>query len=213
MAKITKSGDKDGEITFKFVEFTVKGSDVSLQESLKTIAASLMRGNGALPPARQMRVTEVRHIGNELANAEDAEPEDAEVLEAAPETAAPAAPRKPTEKRKVPNFKVLKDIKFDDVTPTLKDFIAGKNGADETGLNKYLLIAYWFKHHKGAEDLTPEHFLTAYRVLDWTTPGNPAMPLADLRHQRRQWMSEGSTKGTSSINNVGESIVEKMGKA
>jgi len=108
-------------------------------------------------------------------------------------------------------MKLLTEINFNDVTPTLKEFAGTK--MPKTDMHRYLVIAYWFKHYKSTPDVTPDHFFTAFRHLQWTVPTDPASPIRDLRHKRRTQLSSGATQGTSTINHVGEEIVLAMSKA
>ena len=215
MAKTQKSApEQEGEISVSIVKFTMKGSDASLQKGLDTIKAAFAQaGFGVVPEQRQFRHDGARPA---LAAAEDADvdsvdevQDEDDVKDAAP---APApAPRRAAGSRKQPNYKVLPEIQIDDVSPTLKEFVLERHA--ESDLKRYLVIAYWFKHTKKIEDLTTEHWFTAYKLLGWTPPANPAQPVADLRHQRRQNLSSGATKGTWTINNVGEKIVMGLSKA
>lgn len=212
------AADQEGEISVSIVQFKMKGSDTSLQKGLETIKAAFVQA-GFTPPlvheSRQLRSAPARQLNG---NAQDAEPEAVEEAQAADspevedaiEVTAPAASRRPSAPRKAPNFKVIKDLKFDDVKPTLAEFVAEKKPGST--LDKYLCIAYWFKHHKGVENLTTEHFFTAFMTYQWTLPAHAATPINDLRHQKRQWMAVGEP-GTSTITNAGERRVMEMGKA
>jgi hypothetical protein len=214
MPKATKTPpDTEGEISVQIVKFTMKGSDASLQKGLDTIKAAFVQaGLVPAPPERQLRANGVK----QLPTADEETPEntdeilDAVSQEAEPEPEARVA-RKESTPRKPPNYKIIPGLKFDDVKPAFAEFAAGKD--PKTDLNKYLCIAYWFKHHKGAQELTVEHYFTAYKVMGWTTPANPSVPIGNLRSQSRQWLSTGATQGTTFINNLGETKVEAMGKA
>jgi hypothetical protein len=217
MAKPPKNtSEQEGEISVSMVKFTMKGSDASLQKGLDTIkAAFLQAGFGIVQEAKpQLRGPSAPRLA--AANGEEAEPEvveevpqDSDVEDATP--AAAPAPKKQAAPRKPKNFKIMKELKFDDSTPTLEAFINERKPS--SNLDRYLCIAYWFKHTVGVEDLTTEHFFTAYMHYDWSLPGNAATPIADLRHQKRQLFVAGGTPGTCTINNAGERRVREMGKA
>lgn len=216
MAKTAKpAAEQDGEISVSMIKFTMKGSDASLQKGLDTIkAAFAAQGFAVVPEAKQLRTpAHARHLPS-VGPSEDIEVDADEVEDATEledEIPAPApAPRKPSTPRKPPNFKIIRDLKFDDVSPTLAEFVADKK--PDTHLDRYLCIAHWFKHHKNVEDLTVEHFFTAYMHYSWTLPTNAATPVGDLRHQKRQWFLAGSVQGTSTIANSGERRVMEMGK-
>ena len=215
MAKTPKSApEQEGEISVSIVKFTMKGSDASLQKGLDSIKAAFAQaGFGVIPEPRQIRHTNARQA---LAAAEDEQFETVDELqqedeiEDAEEAPAPV-PRKPAAPRKQPNYKILPEIRIDDVSPTLSEFVLERHADSE--LKRYLVIAYWFKHTKKIEDLTTAHWFTAYKLLGWTPPKDPAQPVADLRHTRRQNLSAGATKGTWTINNIGENIVMGLNRA
>ena len=216
MAKTAKPAiEEEGEISFSMIKFTMKGSDASLQKGIDTIkAAFAAQGFAAVPEARQIRTpSPARQLpsaeADESVEVDAHEVEDATELEDDGPAVAPA-PRKASTQRKPPNFKIIRDLKFDDVSPTLAEFVADKK--PDTHLDRYLCIAHWFKHHKDSEDLTVEHFFTAYMHYSWTLPTNEATPVRDLRHQKRQWFLAGSVQGTSTIANSGERRVMEMGK-
>jgi hypothetical protein len=218
MAKPSKNtSEQEGEISVSMVRFTMKGSDTSLQKGLDAIKAAFFQaGFGVVQEAKpQLRGTSSPRLAT--ANGEEAEPE---LVEEVPqvsdlEDAAPAAPapKKQTIPKKPKNFKIMKELRFDDSDPTLETFINEKKPSSH--LDRYLCIAYWFKHTVGVEDLTTEHFFTAYMHYDWSLPSNAATPIADLRHQKRQLFVAGArgTPGTCTINNAGERRVREMGKA
>jgi len=208
--------EQDGEISFTMVKFTMKGSDTSMQKGMDAIKSAFVQA-GFIPtlPDTRGRPNGAKQF---LAAASDPEPEEADKLADPVETEAeiaevPAAPgpKRPAAPRKAPNFKVIKDLKFDDVSPSLSEFVDEKD--PQSTLDRYLCIAYWFKHTKGVEDLTTEHFFSAYMTYRWPMPANAATPIADLRHQKRQLMVSGAAPGTYTINNPGERRVAEMGKA
>jgi hypothetical protein len=215
MAKTAKpTEEQEGEISFSMVKFTMKGSDATLQKGLDSIKAAFVQAGFTVAPpeVRQLRPNAPRQFpmsGEEL-EVEAEEIEDAIEVQAAV-AAAPFAPRKASTPKKPPNYKIIKELRFDDVSPTLDELVAEKK--PETHLDRYLCIAHWFKHHKDLEDLTVEHFFTAYMHYGWSLPTNAATPIGDLRHQKRQQFVAGAVPGTSTIANSGERRIMEMGKA
>ncbi|SDI38893.1 hypothetical protein SAMN04487926_11630 [Paraburkholderia steynii] len=208
--------EQEGEISVSMVKFTMRGSDASLQKGLDTIRAALAQAGfaAAVPEVKQIRSTPAKQLSGELEDGETGSfpqetNDNSDTEDAASFTHPPV--KKATSPKKAPNYKIIKDLNFDDIEPALKDFVNEKN--PKTDLNKYLCIAYWFKHHKGLEDLTTEHFFTAYMTHSWSLPPNAAIPIRDLRHAKRQWLVPGSTTGTSTISNAGERRVQEMSKA
>ena len=214
MAKTTKtSSEQEGEISVSLVKFTMKGSDASLQKGLDTIkAAFLQAGFVTVPEVRQIRQTAARQLPNGAEPEDDAPDDVQDATEIEDAVSAPApAPRKPAGPKKPRNFKIMKELKFDDVTPSLETFINERK--PDNHLDRYLCIAYWFKHNKDLEDLTTPHFFTAYMHYQWALPANADTPVRDLRHQKRQLFVAGTTAGTSTISNAGERRVMGLGKA
>jgi len=203
----TVSDSGAGKVKIRVIEFEIEGNDTTMQESLKSITAALNRGmTSQQPAARQVRYVPAPSAADEDADqVEDSVEADAEV-EDAPVS---AAPRRAPVAKKVPTPKLL-DIRFQDGTPSLKEFMAEKKPTNE--LQRYLVIAYWFKHSLQTNDLTADHFFTAYRHLGLQVPRDPMAPVRDLRHKRRTQMGQGTTAGTSAINHIGENLVEQMGK-
>jgi hypothetical protein len=198
MAKQTKAPEKAGRVKIRLVEFEVEGNDQSIQESLKSIAAALNRGASA---------SAVRPVylasGNQNEEEFDEELEEGEE-EGVIESTSTRVPRAP---KKTPTPNIL-EINFAEVSPTLKEFVAQTN--PKQVLQRYLVVAYWYKHTRGIADLTQDHFFTAFRHLQWPVPKDPSGPIRDLRHKRRTQMGSGSTPGTSTINHIGENIVLEM---
>ena len=199
MAKQSRGQEKAGRVKIRLVEFEVEGNDQSIQESLKSIAVALNRGAPS-SAARPIYIASGGGSDQEFEEDDLEEGDDESVIESTA-TRVARAPKKPP----TPN---ILDINFTDVSPTLKEFVAEKNPRQL--LQKYLVVAYWYKHTRGISDLTQDHFFTAFRHLQWTVPKDPQGPIRDLRHKRRTQMGAGSTPGTSTINHIGENIVLEM---
>lgn len=207
MAKGRGNLEGTGKIKFRFVEFEMDGTDSSLEEGLKSIAAALNRSMNPTIGAKLLRHNGgeqvVPHGGEEVAATEEPNEEE--------EPAMPSSPRKPAAPRKVTPRKILDDFKLSDVKPTLKDFATTKN--PDSDLKKYLVIAFWAKTYMKMEELTPDHFFTAYRGLGWSTPKDPVQPIRDLINPRNGRFSSGSVPGNGKINHIGEQVVIDMGGA
>ena len=187
---------------FRFIEFELDGGDDSIKESLKSIASAFLNGSRpkslkSLPNLETVAETEEESQEAQEENAVD----DTEVNVAALRA---AAHRKP----EVTKVKVLDDIRLDDVSPTLKEFCTQKNPPSDQ--KKYLVIAYWFKHHKKLDQITVDHIHTAYRFMGWATPKAAAQPFRDMK-SKMGWLSKGKEKGTYAINHVGENEVNGQG--
>lgn len=202
MASHKKINNSSGKIKFRFIEFEIDGSDGTLQESLKSLAAAISRNPTSVNRLlkRDERPNEEDSTNEEI-NPTD-EVEEIEVIEH-PKRASQSA-RKPSTPRKV---KVLTEFRLDDVTPTLKEFCVQKS--PQSDYKKYLVIAFWFKEFKNITDITPDHVHTAYRAMNWATPKDPAQPFRDLK-SKNGWLSNGETRGTYTINHIGENVVNDM---
>lgn len=208
MAKSKSTSDQPGKVKIRVIEFEVEGSDVTMQEGLKSITAALNRGMA--PPSSYSKMKYVQappqefEDGSSSGEAEDDEDNNFDAVDVVAQ-----APKKSASSRKPRSMKLL-EINFGDVMPPLKEFASEKS--PKTDMHRYLVIAYWFKHYKSTPDVTPDHFFTAYRHLQWSVPSDPSAAIKDLRHRRRTQFSPGSSHGTSTINHVGEEIVLAMGR-
>lgn len=203
MATKPKSTDAIGKVKFRVIEFELEGTDAAMQETIRGFTAALNRNSaGAMP--RTLRNTPTKQLEQNSGEAEQEFVGD-EAIEAEEVELAAPQPRRPSAPKKVKPLKLLTDFRMDDSEPTLKDFAA----QHDTGSNlaKYRVIAYWFKHTKNMPDLTTDHFFTAYRFLGWSTPKDPYTPIDNLRNPARAQFSLGETKGTVTINHVGERLV------
>lgn len=98
---------------------------------------------------------------------------------------APPSRQKPTRNSKprvakTPN--VLDDI---DVTsdPSLKDFVSGFEIS--TAVDKYLVIALWFRDARATPAITVDHIYTCFKMLGWSTNSNDfAKPMRNLRDEQ-----------------------------
>jgi hypothetical protein len=206
-----KTSDAIGKVKFRVIEFELEGTDASMQETIRGFTAALTRSS-AQPVTRQLRNAPTKHVEE----GDAVEPEIADEVVVDAEEVNPADP--PAQARsssprpkKVVTYDIVQNIAFDDVTPTLQEFAVSK--APPSDMAKYLVIAYWFKHHKKRPDLKPEHFYTAYRLLGWKVPRDPAQPVRELRSSRDNRFSKGGEDGSSTINQIGENTVDALGKA
>jgi hypothetical protein len=207
MAKTPKS-DQHGRIKVRVIELEMEGSDDSIQEGLKSLAAALGRGGNTV--VTRLRSEPSRQIANgHVAPAAD-EPEEVEEVETESDFDTPTPRAKAAKKpAKVVPASILQDVRLDDVTPTFKDFATEK--APPSDMAKYLVVAYWFKFHKGISNLTSNHFYTAYKMMGWKVPRDPVQPARELRAGRDGRFSTGTDAGTFMINQVGENSVTEMG--
>lgn len=199
MAKPLPKALGSAKVKFRVFEFEMDGTDESIQDTMKTLAAALTRGgHGAVPVARRLKTDPPASMnGATEAEPEDESTEDAEsqVEDVFPKPA--ASPKKP---KKVQTYEVLDDIRFDETPTRLVDFVAHYNLKSD--LKRYLAIALWFKEELKLTEINVRHWYTAFKFLKWTIPNDPAQPIRDLRANKT--LSKGSAIGHSFINHIGE---------
>lgn len=212
MGKQPPKNEQNGKMKVRIIEFELEGSDMSLQESLKSIAAALSRPAVLTIQRPQQRIgttkTEI-DASSSHESAEDIENIEEVVAEEESDSSATAVPRKP---RKPPKMAApsLVEIRFDDLKPTFAEFVAEKE--PKSDMQRYLCAAFWLKAHKSVNEVSIDHMYTAYKVMGWALPGVPVQPMRELAATRDKRFSKGAEKGHYAINHIGEGYVTtKMG--
>ncbi len=144
---------------------------------------------------------------------EEVEPSEEEVVEEeAVATEATNGNGTPKAKKKyVPKAPtLLSNLDLAGAKVSLQDFVATKNPTDMN--DKYPVVAAWFKEQMSLEEITPDHIFTAFRLLDWQMPDDPAQPLRWLK-SKKQFFDKGDSVGGYKINFLGTNYVAKMGAA
>lgn len=214
MAKQPPKIDQNGKMKVRIIEFELEGSDTSLQESLKSIAAALSRPNNAISAPRINRIEAPRQVDVTVNGAiqSDEDFDDTEILDEQDTVQSENSPlpkkvRKPT---KGPTPAILRDVRFDDVEPTFAIFSADRQPKSDK--LKYLCVAHWLKTYKDINEISIDHVYTAYKVMNWALPANAVQPMRELAATRDGRFSKGHEKGHYAINHVGEGFVTtKMG--
>lgn len=205
--KTNKGSIQGGKVKFRVIEFELEGSDESLHDGLKNLAAALLRSGNA-SGTRQINHSPRIPAGADGSATEQGDNEvEEEVVEV--DDVEPLVVKRPAASRRPVAVKVLDGIAFDDVSPSLPEFFSSKKPANV--LDKYLVIAYWYKNYRKITDLTVDHFHTALRYLNQATPKDAMQPIRDLRHRKRGKFSGGKMAGTCTINHVGENAVRDLG--
>lgn len=214
MGKHQHKVDPNGKMKVRIIEFELEGSDMSLQESLKSITSALSKPAIVQISRSPQRLVTTKATG-EVVNESDEQVEDLEPLdevdyeEGQATVLVPPATKKPRKQARVvtPN---LVNIRFDDVTPKFADFVAQKDPKND--MQKYLCAAFWLKTYKETNEISVDHMYTAYKVMGWALPGVPVQPMRELAATRDKRFSKGTEKGHYAINHVGEGFVTtKMG--
>lgn len=214
MGKQPPKADQNGKMKVRIIEFELEGSDISLQESLKSITAALSRPTVVAAPRQQQRLGTTRSVAEDVLDSSGEPSEDLEQVEEIdqeeePTAIAAAAPKK---QKKPPKMAVpsLVDIRFDDKTPTFAEFVEQKEPKND--MQKYLCAAFWLKTHKNVNEVSIDHMYTAYKVMGWALPTTPVQPMRELAATRDKRFSKGAEKGHYAINHIGEGFVTtKMG--
>lgn len=208
MAKPPPRNANASKVKVRVIEFEMDGSDDSIQDTMKTLAAAFNRGGHAIPPARRLKSESSTPNGpagdeqddqQEVEEASDDQVEDVTAKQ-------PAAPKRP---KKVQTYDILDDIRFDGTKVPLVDFVAKYE--PKSDLKRYLVIASWYKDQLKLPEINVRHWYTAYKYLKWTMPNDPAQPIRDHRAAKR--LSKGVTAGHSYINHIGEKDIESLLKA
>jgi hypothetical protein len=76
--------------------------------------------------------------------------------------------------------------------PSLKNFVSEFELS--SNVDKYLVIALWFRDARGVPTINADHVYTCFKLLGWSTNSNDfAKPLRNLRDE--QSMKGGSKEG------------------
>lgn len=213
MGKQPPKADQNGKMKVRIIEFELEGSDMSLQESLKSITAALSRPP-VVAPRLQQRLGTTRSVA-EIVIDDSSEPsEDLDQVEEIEQEAEStvSAPTTPKKQKKPPRIVApsLVDIRFDDEKPTFAEFVEQKEPKND--MQKYLCAAFWLKTYKNVSEVGIDHMYTAYKVMAWALPTNPVQPMRELAATRDKRFSKGAEKGHYAINHIGEGFVTtKMG--
>lgn len=209
MAKqIPKSSPSNARVKVRVFEFEMDGSDDSIQDTMKTLAAAFSKGGaGSVPVTRRIKsdISTANQSNETLDSAEEVEDDFAED-ESIVEDVVAKAPSQPKKPKKVKTHDILTDIRFDGVSPTLSEFVAGLNPKND--YKKYLVIALWYKDHLKVPEINVRHWYTAFKYLKWTVPADPDLPVRNLRALDK--LSKGKEMGHSFINQVGEKDLEAL---
>jgi hypothetical protein len=210
LAKKDYSTPDEGRVKFRVIEFEVEGANDTLAEGIRSLAATLNRGNGA---GQTMRVAQQPNgsAAPALGNGSDIE-EESEYEETTIEGETTTTPRKPAAPRKPPVLKLVKDIDWAKPEPSLKDFLTGLDLNSAT--RKYAAIAHWFKEYRDTPAITVDHIYSAYKHMGWTDLARFANDtLQDLKNKREyKWLDAGSNRGEYAINPYGDQEVAKWRK-
>jgi hypothetical protein len=217
------NGQGKGRIRFRYmdseraVDFSVENVGTeSVAEGLRSIANALAGRTIAVEPVRRLPKNASTGSSTTVDSEEEAEtPEpggvpDEEEVEAL-EEAADAGDGTPKPKR-TPKLKAPKLLAVPNLTEAkvpLADFFKQKHPEDM--MDKYAVIAVWYKTEFQITDITIDRVFTAFKHLgiESQLPANLEKPLKNLTYTKK-WFEKAPGAGAYSLNWMGESEVGKM---
>jgi hypothetical protein len=205
-------------VKLRWMELDVEGGTADLVEGFKSFATALSRGTSVTAPVRTLApakptsdtptaVIEAAIPKEQNSDAAEAETTDEVSCETTNGDGTDRPKRRPAPR--APKF--LNDLDLTKAPVQLADFVQEKN--PDGDMDKYAVIAAWFKQHLNTEEITIDHIFTAYKALGWQAqlPDNPSQMFRNLKNNKN-WF-DSSKRGTYKINWNGESAVNKMGAA
>jgi len=124
-----------------------------------------------------------------------------------------AEAREPRKVRKVPSYKLVPDLNFEDGDQGLNEYAGEKN--PKTEFDRLLVVGGWLKSKRGIEAITADHVYTAYGFMathdkSWACPRNITGLFSDSK-RRKKFFDKGPDLGTWKITHIGESALGRMG--
>lgn len=90
---------------------------------------------------------------------------------------------------------------------SLKSF-ADTHSSIDSDVDRYLVIAAWFKEHRDTSAVTTAHIYTGYRILEW--PAGIEDFGAILRYLKSQKLMTSGNRGEYLVNHLGLAKVKKL---
>ena len=191
-----------------------------LVEGFKSFATALVRSTPVTAPVRTLAPAQpVTNTSTAVIEAPLPKKEVSEAVEA--ETTGEVSWETPNGDRtdrpnrrsapRAPRF--LNDLDLTKAPVGLADFVQEKKSPDGD-MDRYAVIAVWFKRQFNTEEITIDHIFTAYKALGWQAklPGDLSQTFRNLK-SNKNWFDSGSKRGAYKVNWNGESAVNKMGAA
>jgi hypothetical protein len=207
---------KPGKIQFVFVN--VEGDQETLQNAIRQVGGIL--NQGMQPPQPKVLIavpTQKSLSGGDGQNAID----NHQVFEVQPQEQVPQAnsdgdkvasgqaARNKREKKAPKTPAVLKDFDPNEGDVTFSDYVGSHNS--ETQINKYLLIAAWFKRHRDINEIDTSHIYTCFQLMKWPAPDDMGQPFRDMK-AKNSYFDKGSKLGSWEITIVGLNEVDRIGR-
>lgn len=209
--------DKEGKIQFVFVN--VEGDQATLQEALRQVGGVLNRGMNPQQPRTLITIPVPKNLSegsqNGSENGDSAEQvyevkfDDAQdtSVENNGNTSSVKNDKTKRERKAPPTPALLKDFDHNDAEITLENFAKQKNTS--TQVNKYLIVAAWFKRYKEVDEISPSHIYTCFQLMKWQTPNDMGQPFRDMK-KNSSYFENGSKNNIWKITIIGLNEVDKM---
>jgi hypothetical protein len=206
-------------VRLRLVEVDVDGGTAELAEGFKSFAAAFTRTTG-VPATSRVLAAPKPPATTSTAVSDEPQPEEESITDTseaepdATERHEPVANGTDRPKRrtapKAPRF--LSDLDLTKAGVQLADF--AQERSPDGDMDKYAVIAVWFKQQLGVDEITIDHIFTAYGALGWQAqlPDDPSQTFRNLK-SNKNWVDTGSKRGAYKVNWNGESAVNKMGAA
>lgn len=219
--KTYKKNDNDSgaRVKLRWMELDVEGGTSDLIEGFKSFVTALTRGTPVTAPAptlagaKPATITSTAVIETPVPKEENSHAVEAETADEPSLQASNGNGAERPKRRRAPKApKFLNDLDLTKTPIQLAGFLQEKNPNGD--MDKFAVVAVWFKQHFNTEEVTIDHFYTAYKALGWQAklPDDPNQTLRNLKNNKN-WFDSGSKRGAYRVNWHGESAVNKMGAA
>jgi hypothetical protein len=178
MAKNSTPRSGPSRIRFIMVEADLQDGDL---EQVTQVLQNAFKTAHTIPARPQLTRPNLKAAPLQIDEDEDGlvdiESEDHADQDAVPVRAKTARKPKPA---KVPIVLNEIDVKSE---PSLKDFVAEYEL--KTTVDRYLVIALWFRDARSINEITVDHVYTCHKLLGWPTASNDfSKPLSNLRYEQ-----------------------------
>ena len=203
-------------VKLRWMELDVQGGTAELVEGFKSFATALRTGSEASTrtliapaPSRNEGAVAVMDPPPLADNDEDAI---AQPVDETPETAVATGTDSPKRRPAPKAPKFLGELDLTKSSVQLRDFVEEKQPRGD--MDRFAVIAAWFKQHLNIEELSIDHIFTSYKALGWQAelPDDLGQTFRNLK-SNKNWFDGGSKRGMYKLNWNGESAVNKMGVA
>jgi hypothetical protein len=204
MATKKREQPAEGTARVRFIMLEADVTNGNLTDFANTIANALRSSSHqkTLPIANQSAREAASADVGDVPTVEDTDDSPAAEFDSSATNGAarPARSRKATvTKVKVLDVDLLSPVPFVQYAETK---------APDNMTARFLVVAAWFKEHRGFDVVTADHVYTCFKKMAWGATPDMAQPFRDLKKNGRGDYQNGKF----SINHIGVGIVEKMGR-